>query len=518
MQATPNPPSSITDHASEHPPIPPADLHTDAALERTQALPEEGALPMSPLFCTACGAKNVADANYCKQCGHRLEKTGPLRITEEAFALAATRDEQVRELLVLAYRRYEDGDLAGAVETCGRALGAAPNSTDAHSLMSTLYEKQGEREKAIAERERVLELNPGSIADREKLEELREGTLTLTRRKIISAHRASRGLFETRAGAAAVAIGAALFVLVAGALAIVLGRPKKVEALAQRPASAQAAGPYGGLYANASPNGWGAFPGYAGPQAYAQYPQNVQNAQATPRAAQPEQSAARSHSSARADEYPDGPPVSHQVPPMRIVPRVPDISDGFGRSGAGQPDQNGVVHLPDNGLAPSEIGPPPTGANTPATISASGQTPGQIQSQTPAPRHNQGKIEIIVAPDTTRAGSVNTPSRRADTGDAGTPTMDARSQRRVALDLQMRSQYRQAATAYIKALDGAGDDAAEIHQQIGLCYQRMDDHDSAVAQYNAAIDAYKSLIAAGKNVEAAKRGIRTCEAGIKACQ
>ena len=71
--------------------------------------------------------------------------------------------------MVLAFERNEAGDVDGAILDCREALEFAPDSTSAHSLMGMLYEKKGERDKAITEFEKVLELNPGSIAVREKL-------------------------------------------------------------------------------------------------------------------------------------------------------------------------------------------------------------------------------------------------------------------------------------------------------------------------------------------------------------
>jgi tetratricopeptide (TPR) repeat protein len=96
--------------------------------------------------------------------------------------------------------------------------------------------------------------------------------------------------------------------------------------------------------------------------------------------------------------------------------------------------------------------------------------------------------------------------------------MDSRSRRAIALQAQLAGNYRTAVREYIKSLDGAGEDAAHIHYQIGLCYQRLEDRESAVAHYTDALAEYKRLAASGRNVEAANRGIKSCDAGIKACQ
>ena len=96
--------------------------------------------------------------------------------------------------------------------------------------------------------------------------------------------------------------------------------------------------------------------------------------------------------------------------------------------------------------------------------------------------------------------------------------MDSRSRRAVALQAQVQGKYRQAVRDYLKALDGAGDDAALIHQQVGVCYQRLDEKESAITHYNDAITEFKRQIASGKNVETAQSGIRFCEASIRNCQ
>src|SRR5262249_31640019 len=117
------------------------------------------------MFCTRCGTRNTIDANYCKQCGRKMEKPSPPPISDDEYALPGKPEEKVSELLVLAFHRSEAHDLEGAIKVCSEALEVLPDSTSAHSLMGMLYEKQGERSKAIAEFEKVLELNPGSIAD-----------------------------------------------------------------------------------------------------------------------------------------------------------------------------------------------------------------------------------------------------------------------------------------------------------------------------------------------------------------
>ena len=167
------------------------------------------------MFCTACGTKNQLNSNFCKQCGQALEKTAPAKISEADFDHALPVEEQVDALLERAYRLRKTGDLGGAVALCNEVLELRPTSTSAHSLLGQLYEAQGDKPRAIAALERVLEINPGSIADRVKLDELRgdaapRNEATPNRPRIVLAERAS-GSRDTRS-----------FTLVAGACALML--------------------------------------------------------------------------------------------------------------------------------------------------------------------------------------------------------------------------------------------------------------------------------------------------------
>ena len=167
----------------------------------TQVQPPKGL--DKPMFCTACGVKNPGDANFCKQCGHRMERSNSRPLSEEEFAFPADPNETVRKLLVTAYKHYEIQNLDAALRACHEAVLIRPDSTDVHSLMSTLYEKQGNIPLAITEREKVLDLNPGSIADREKLDELKEGKPLAKAGKINFVRQATGTPFWDRSGSQA---------------------------------------------------------------------------------------------------------------------------------------------------------------------------------------------------------------------------------------------------------------------------------------------------------------------------
>ncbi len=128
---------------------------------------------VNKMFCTSCGTKNNEDGNFCKQCGLKLDKPSHSKISELDFERAMPEDEQITSMLERAYKARKDGDSLGAIALCHEALALRPNSTSCHSLLGQLYEQGGERDLAIEQYERVLVLNPGSIADRVKLDELR---------------------------------------------------------------------------------------------------------------------------------------------------------------------------------------------------------------------------------------------------------------------------------------------------------------------------------------------------------
>jgi tetratricopeptide (TPR) repeat protein len=93
------------------------------------------------------------------------EKAPRASISEEAFARAD-------RILTEAFAHSDAGRLTEAVRLAQQALSFNPDSTTAHSLLGTLYERLGNRDAAIREYQAVLSLSPGSTADRQRLNEL----------------------------------------------------------------------------------------------------------------------------------------------------------------------------------------------------------------------------------------------------------------------------------------------------------------------------------------------------------
>ncbi len=434
------------------------------------------------VFCPQCGARNPGGARFCMQCGQRIPHSSARQPADSPDAPEMIAEE-VSALLAQAFRKHAAGDTDGAIALCLEVLKLNPNSSSAHSLLGTLYEQRGDRELAIQEFAKVLELNPGSIADRAKLDQLRDGPSSTPPPKVNWSRRiAAPVLTESPATAAIVAVIVFFLVLFMGGLTIWYRsrqRAPKPEATPQQTAStgmnvplAPVASPPAASPQPVTPPSTPAAAPFTYPQAYGVAP----GASASlPQPAPPQQPVQRSNSTELLA------PAPVQAPP---IPRA--------RTTTPAPSNSSTVHLPDVDASSNQQSAPPA--------SGAPQQP------------NPGRIQIVVAPNsiggTAATGATNT----------STSAMTSQVHEAAALDAQKRGDYRTAVVEYLKALDHAGDRSAYLHQLIGLCYQRLGQNESAVAHYNDAIADYKRLLAAGKNVDAANRGIKACEEGIKACQ
>ncbi|MCX6358516.1 MAG: hypothetical protein NT029_01815 [Armatimonadetes bacterium] len=453
------------------------------------------------MFCVDCGTKNPESARYCKQCGRTMEPPEPSTAppaAEPAHAAANApppepspeqKKERAEALHRSALRLFEHHEYAAAAEACTESLELAPDNVDAHALRSAIHEKRGEIAEAIAEREAVLRLKPDSLDDKEKLEMLRAGVAQVTPRTIVPTREPSTTTFyEGPMSPVVWAVAACLMVLM-----VVSGtvwwqasqREKRVREpirMASAPAGAAITPPAAPALTSAAPTQTPlqASPGPALP------PQGPATAGLQPSYSRVAPPIDPADFGTRAV-----PPVSVQAPPFGGTPRTQPT----GRNGSGE-----TFFTPETGNS-SQGGAPP--ADPGATKSGSNQAP-----------LGPGRIIIEVAP----AGGSPAPANpnRPATGTGSTAAMDSRTRRAIAQDLQMQGQFAKAAREYTRALDGAGDDTAVIHQKIALCYQRIPDAEKAVSHYNEAIKAFQEQLAAGKSPESAQQGIRACEAGIRA--
>lgn len=173
--------------------------------------------------CPKCGTESPDRARFCRSCGEPLPQAaagGP----GAARPAAPTPEERARRLLEEAFRLSEEGKLLAAIQVCQQAVAINPGSTSAHSLLGTLYERQGDRDNAIREYEQVLTLSPGSTVERRRLNELMG----------VPAAREAAAAVSPRVARLAVAGGAlvAALVLVAAILVTVQQGPQPARQVA----------------------------------------------------------------------------------------------------------------------------------------------------------------------------------------------------------------------------------------------------------------------------------------------
>ena len=484
------------------------------------------------MFCTSCGIKNAADSNFCKQCGAKLDRAAAVKISEDAFERALPDDEQAGALLERAYRLRKENNLEGAIALCQEILRLPGDSTSAHSLLGQLYEQQGDRDAAIREYERVLHLNPGSIADRVKLDELRgqdgnENVPGSTRkahpRVVMADPQTIPGLGYARFTSAGVA--AALLVL--GGLVALQFRPHSAasnSAVADstlnrtmvgngKPDASQAAttgtanngagasalvtGTTGSTPADKSTGTTGSVPGPAAPN----------NTRANTPGANPIASSAPSTANANtpASAQPTivykyvqvpAPPASNAGSVSRLPgikpPKFAANNSNSGNNGSGRVVLNGDPDVTEN--------------NDKITVKVNPNDVGGKKND--GSGEGNGFSRIIL--DKTSSGAVKT----APAPGPGT-TIEARSFVALGDEKKRQRDYKGAIDAFTKAIASAGDQMGYVLQQRALCFQQLNELASAKSDYERAINEYRKLEA--RDPETARNGVRACEKGIKLC-
>jgi len=130
------------------------------------------------VHCHDCNTANTVDSKYCKECGAKINE-GYRTMMLSVQDLPQGQDEEtlgrLTRLLDMAFWHNEAGNIAAAITASEAALAINPNSTTAHSLLGSLYEKNDDDAQAIEHFEAVLALNPNSAADASKLGQLRRG-------------------------------------------------------------------------------------------------------------------------------------------------------------------------------------------------------------------------------------------------------------------------------------------------------------------------------------------------------
>lgn len=460
------------------------------------------------MYCSACGAKNVAENNFCRQCGHKLEKQASPVVTEEAFDRALPEDELLAALLERAYRRRKENDLASAISLCKEALDIRPESTTAHGLLGQLYELGGDRALAIQEYEYVLKLNPGSIADRVKLDELRDGTdrpqlpkRTITRVAIVDPDGAPIR------GAMAWGIGLCILLVLSGvALAISLNRHDNETNRGGQPdlRVKQGIGPGSPESNNSVAEGAG--------------PGKLQGKSGSTSTSAPQLSSG-SGAAANIPTYTfPGPFAQYQPPPVQVI-----LPAGYGSRTA--PARSTIASKPSH---PSTATPAERYADdgddgarihlssVDGTTGADGH---EVNIRIPKPDDGKGAPKSAPAqgaePDA--VAKVSPHKGAVDASASDTPSSESAAMISVGQEKMDKMDYGGAITAFRKALAGANDETAYVYAQMGQCYRDRNENKNALTMYEHGRDEYRKLISAGKQVERATSGMKLCENGIKIC-
>ncbi len=500
------------------------------------------------MFCNACGVKNVADSNFCKQCGHKLDRAAG-KIAEAAFDAALPEAEQLDALLERAYRLRREHNLEGAVALCEEALRLRPGSTSAHSLLGQLYALSGQQGAAVREYERVLELNPGSIADRMKLDELRDETAqapTAPRPRIVLAERdkgtrrgynssANRFLPVSRGAAMVAAAGA--FVALGGWIGVKMHA--RDERFAARPLSAPRSSQSrenvnenraNGPVAVSLPDTMNSMRG-AGTTATAS---DAQTAQGALSVAQTPPAAADNRAQADSPFLPNlYPPFAYAAPPAT---RTVYVQAASAPSGETAPSAR-------HGILAASVSPPrlsTRAASNNAVSAARDSGDGRVRladdndNLTESDRNHYVVRVSQAGGKEKESGEPTAPKARpqarnypppmirlsdpvsAGGDNGGAASGEASGLIALASDRKLKGDYGGAISIYQRALNSAGDRAGYVRQQIAYCFQQKGDRNSAITNYQRAIGEYEKLTN-GRQAESARIGIRACEQGIKRC-
>ncbi|MHB9035164.1 MAG: hypothetical protein ACYC64_00755 [Armatimonadota bacterium] len=137
--------------------------------------------------CPKCGTYNGKTNKFCRECGLHLAWVIEDENQRQEIADAVSDDVALGEALAEVYDCYESGDLDVALTGAERIARENPDSTSVHGVLALIYERKGEIELeagdpkaahdffelALAQYEKIIDLNPDSAADREKLSTIR---------------------------------------------------------------------------------------------------------------------------------------------------------------------------------------------------------------------------------------------------------------------------------------------------------------------------------------------------------
>jgi tetratricopeptide (TPR) repeat protein len=467
------------------------------------------------------------DSKYCKECGSKINsgyRTLMLSIQDLPLDQSEETVDRLTRLLDMAFWHNQAGNQEAAITASEAALSLNPNSTTAHSLLGTLYEKKGEDAQAIRHFEAVLALNPDSPADAAKLDQLRRGIHVRAAAPPI-AHQwlppaalklgpqlqkkwaSLAGSPMTASGMTAnfaqidpqrrplYAAGAATALVVLGGL--LLTHPwAQAETEKTYPVTTPAAPRVAAVNRSAFASGMRGtlpppmvlLPPHANTlsPAYAPPPITANDPFAGHVPAPYSSNSASSNGASRN--------ASSGGSPLWLLPPVPRSAAGGRRDGGQSLPPLRLAALPvDSGVAPAPVSLPP-GVMASSLIGS-------------VPQH------------TVMVGSFGSPPAPAAGSYAPDPSSHIRITVHQTSDTAPPSDSAVNASSVNAAPDGgASDGQGETYQQRALALQEAGSYPQARQAYQNAIRSYQAQIATGQDVVTAQRGLAACQTGLQICQ
>lgn len=419
--------------------------------------------------CSDCNTINDADGRFCKQCGKPLSRGTGVTL--------AQLEEQIEGLIREALRLYEQARFDEALLPCEGVLVLDKENVTALSLKGLIHEKRGEITLAIEAFEKVVLLNPLSVADRAKLNALKSNHHHPDLSHITQAKRSIwMQLLPT-----AVAMSAAAALLLFGLW-------------------------YTFRLAGTNTQATGNPSAPLNPQSETAWNTNIKQPGVTP------------HGQGEA---------SVVQPPATVTP-IPE-----NRWTDNQSPNSGSI-LPPLSVDPSrlalmpESNTPPKANGTIPTLPSNTRT---SNSSLPAPPNtNQQDDGTIVMPDVNLdkkpepdKGVYDIQVTRRDGKPAGsgggsnTRPTDVNSLLQTAQQQQLAGNYRQAITTYERAAPNL-QYPGELYQQIAICYYRLGEKGNARHYYQLAIEKLQAQIQVNYETARARAALQACQQGLTLCE
>jgi len=456
------------------------------------------------VYCHDCNTANTVDSKYCKECGAKINggyRTMMLSVQDLPLGQSEETLDRLTRLLDMAFWHNEAGNTEAAITASEAALAINPNSTTAHSLLGTLYEKKGDDSQAIHHFEAVLALNPESAADAAKLDQLRRGVHvkavappmthqllppvllklgpTLQDKWAVLVSSGPRRVALQRQplyAAGAVTAGVLL-------LGLLLMRPwARAEAITTYPVASTVPS----VTADRSSFSMGTVS------------QNPAYVPVRPMVLTPNPSASGSYYAAPALTAHN--PFAGRVPaaapgaavsPSWSLPAVPSRPRVTRRSHS---DRSGLPPLRLAALSPSE-----SGGIEPAPVTLPAGIGMPLASVASIPQHT-----VVV-------GSVG----------GGAPVYQPQADPSSHIHITVRQAPEPDTNRTPASSDGGQTEEStrgDSYQQRALSLQQQGEFKQALLAYQSAIRAYEAQIASGRNAETAQRGLAACQTGLQICQ